>query len=61
MTLRCSSCGSFNLRTAHFRKTDILKLFLLQYPMRCRSCRTRAHAFLFRIIGMPRHGEPIRH
>jgi hypothetical protein len=57
MPSHCPTCGSPDLRTSHFRRSDIGRLLLLQYPMRCRTCRERSFGFLLRMIAMKKHGE----
>ncbi len=46
MSLYCHECGSSTLRQAHFRIADTLRLLIFQYPVRCRTCRRRWHAFI---------------
>jgi DNA-directed RNA polymerase subunit RPC12/RpoP len=42
--LRCTNCGSRNVRPAHIRLlTDILQFVILRLPVRCRYCRERFH------------------
>ncbi len=41
MSLHCQECGSKQVRQAHVHLSDALHLLALQYPVRCRSCRTR--------------------
>src|ERR1700739_4190159 len=51
MSLFCHECGSNKLRRAHLRFSDATRLFVLQYPVRCRVCRRRCH------VALP---EPVR-
>jgi hypothetical protein len=44
MSLSCQECGSSNLRRAHFRFSDMVRLLTLRYPVRCRDCKSRGHA-----------------
>jgi len=44
MSLSCQECGSSNLRRAHFRFSDAVRLLTLRYPVRCRNCRKRWYA-----------------
>jgi hypothetical protein len=60
MALRCRICGFSDFRTARFRRSDIARLLLLQYPVRCRNCRERAYAFVLRVFKIRRDAE-IRH
>jgi hypothetical protein len=41
MSLSCPECGSNNLRRAHLRFSDAIRVLALQYPVRCRVCRMR--------------------
>ena len=52
--VKCSSCGSANLRTSRFQLPDLRRLLLLQYPVRCRSCRDRSYRFLFLLWKLPK-------
>jgi hypothetical protein len=47
MSLVCRHCGMRNFRRSRFRKTDLVRVLLLQYPVRCRECHERDHAFIF--------------
>jgi hypothetical protein len=53
MSLYCKECGSSNLRRARFRFYDALRLFALRYPVRCRFCRKRWHAFVLEARLLP--------
>jgi hypothetical protein len=53
-TVRCGWCGSANLRTSRFQLTDLRRLLLLHYPVRCRSCRERSYRFLFLLWRLPK-------
>lgn len=44
MSLSCQECGSSNLRRAHFRLSDVIRLLALRYPVRCRDCKARRFA-----------------
>jgi len=44
MTIQCSECGSYSFRISRFRLMDLNRLFVLKYPIRCRSCYQRIHA-----------------
>ena len=41
VTLSCQVCGLANFRTSHLRLSDLPRLLILQYPIRCAECRTR--------------------
>lgn len=45
MQKRCRTCGSSQFRISHFRITDFTRLFVLQYPVRCKVCQERSFAF----------------
>lgn len=39
--MQCVECSSSSFRLSRFRWSDLERLALLQYPVRCRSCRRR--------------------
>jgi hypothetical protein len=41
MLHRCRICGKSTVRISHFRLLDVLRLILLQLPVRCHTCRRR--------------------
>lgn len=41
--MNCPYCGTPKFRTSRVRFADIPRLFLLQFPVRCRLCRERFH------------------
>jgi hypothetical protein len=45
--MKCCYCRSIHLRLSHFQVFDTPRLFLLQIPMRCRSCRGRIYVNIF--------------
>jgi len=49
MTVHCHRCGATNLRPAHFRWGDLAYLLTLRSPVRCRYCRARFYASIFKI------------
>jgi hypothetical protein len=53
MSLFCQECGSSNLRQAHLRFFDAIRLFMFRYPVRCRNCRKRWHAPVFEARQLP--------
>jgi ribosomal protein L33 len=50
MSLACRNCGVRNFRLSRFRKTDLVRVLLLQFPVRCRECRERGYAFILDIF-----------
>jgi hypothetical protein len=50
MSLVCRHCGMRSFRFSRFRKTDLVRVLFLQYPVRCRECRERDHAFILDIF-----------
>jgi hypothetical protein len=45
--VKCIECGSSSFRLSRFRFSDLERLALLQYPVRCRNCRRRT------FVGLP--------
>lgn len=45
--MTCVECASSSFRLSRFRWSDLERLALLQYPVRCRNCRRRA------FVGLP--------
>lgn len=41
--MNCPYCGTPKFRTSRVRLSDLPRLALLQYPVRCRLCRERFH------------------
>lgn len=39
--MTCSECSSSSFRLSRFRWSDLERLALLQYPVRCRNCHRR--------------------
>jgi hypothetical protein len=52
----CPSCYSPHLRLSKFRSRDIAQLFVLRYPVRCRTCGERTYSNLLRALTL-RHGR----
>jgi len=52
--VRCSWCGSTSLRASRFQLPDLRQLLLLQYPVRCRTCRDRSYRFLPLLWKLPK-------
>jgi hypothetical protein len=44
--MTCQDCLSTEFRISRFRWSDIERIALLQYPVRCRKCHRRAFAGL---------------
>jgi len=41
--MNCPYCGTPKFRTSRIRFSDLPRLALLQFPVRCRLCRERFH------------------
>jgi hypothetical protein len=50
MSLVCRHCGTRRFRISRLRKADLVRVLLLQYPVRCRECLERDHAFILDIF-----------
>jgi hypothetical protein len=50
MSMACRNCGVWNFRLSRFRRTDLSRVLLLQYPVRCRECLERDHAFILDVF-----------
>jgi len=44
--MNCPYCGTPKFRTSRVRISDLPRLALLQFPVRCRLCRERFHVGL---------------
>jgi hypothetical protein len=44
--MNCPYCGTPKFRTSRVRFSDLPRLALLQFPVRCRLCRERFHVGL---------------
>jgi hypothetical protein len=44
--MRCKDCSSSSFRLSRWRWSDLERLALLQYPVRCRVCHRRTYAGL---------------
>lgn len=44
LVVTCSECSSSSFRLSRFRWSDLERLALLQYPVRCRTCHRRTFA-----------------
>lgn len=49
MSNHCQLCGSTDLRASRVRAKDVLRLFMLQYPMRCWVCRNREYVSVLKL------------
>jgi len=47
--MHCYECGSSQIRTSKFRASDISRLMVLRFPVRCRSCGERDFASLLQV------------
>jgi hypothetical protein len=45
--MRCFGCNSKIMRPSRLRFSDVGRVFLLQYPVRCRICLQRNYVTLF--------------
>jgi hypothetical protein len=52
--MRCAWCRKSYLRSSRFKFADILQLFLLRYPVRCRLCNERDYAGWFSVLQLYR-------
>ncbi len=50
MPLRCGMCGLSNFRVSRLRKRDLLHLFLLKFPVRCRECSRRDYVSISELM-----------
>ncbi len=46
MELQCHDCGSTQIRRSRLRLTDLKRLVLLRYPVRCAVCYARGYAWI---------------
>ena len=44
--MTCNECSASSFRLSRFRWSDLERLALLQYPVRCRTCHRRTFAGL---------------
>jgi hypothetical protein len=58
--MKCLYCGSTMMRTSRLRLADIPRLFLFQYPVRCRFCHERYYVGFVTGLNL-RQAEKIRH
>jgi len=52
MELRCLDCGSTQFRRAHLRASDLTKLVLVRFPVRCAVCYARRFASIFTVLSI---------
>lgn len=55
--MRCPYCGSTSFRTSRLRLSDIARLLLFQYPVRCRACRERQFTGLTLALNLRQAGR----
>lgn len=48
--MRCHWCGSTHLRTSRFRMSDLPRLLLFQYPVRCQVCYQRGFSGFITVL-----------
>jgi hypothetical protein len=46
MDKSCDACGSTRFRISRFRISDLPRLIVLRYPVRCMRCEQRSHGSL---------------
>jgi hypothetical protein len=46
MRKQCSLCYSTDFRQSRIRPSDLLRLVLMMYPVRCHECHRRGYVFL---------------
>jgi hypothetical protein len=58
--MKCALCASSTFRTSRLRISDVVRLLLLQYPVRCKKCRERSFASLMFALNL-RQASKARH
>ena len=58
--MKCILCGSTSFRVSRLRKSDIPRLLLFQFPIRCRQCRERSFAGIMFALNL-RQASKARH
>jgi len=58
--MKCPHCGATSFRTSRIRLSDLPRLLLLQYPVRCRTCRERDFTGLMLALNLRQAGR-VRH
>lgn len=58
--MRCRFCGSEKLRTSRFRGTDLFRILLFEYPIRCRECDMRGYTTILQALHI-RHFRKMHH
>jgi hypothetical protein len=43
MRMQCSDCYSTDFRRSRIRPSDLLRLVLMKYPVRCKGCFQRCY------------------
>jgi hypothetical protein len=54
MSISCRDCGLSDFRPSHFRKEDVVRLLLFQFPVRCTNCRSRGFVSLPEFLTLKR-------
>jgi hypothetical protein len=50
----CDACQSNRLRPSRFRLSDIIRLFIFKFPVRCVFCQERSYASISWVIAYKR-------
>jgi hypothetical protein len=58
--LSCKNCKSTDLRTSRLRWSDLSRLLLLQYPVRCWKCYKRDFASIFQAFKITKEAQKRR-
>lgn len=58
--MKCPGCGATDLRTSRLRLSDLPRLLIFQYPIRCRACRERRYTGLLRALHLRRDARARR-
>jgi len=53
--MNCTVCGSERLRLSRLHLSDLPRLFLFSYPVRCALCLQRTRVSLFAAFGIHRN------
>jgi hypothetical protein len=64
--MSCSLCGSESFRTSRLRSSDISRILVFLYPVRCAECFQRQFVNIFRAMKVRRqsknqNGGELRH
>ncbi len=61
MGKNCYECGATRFRISRLRISDVPRLFILRYPVRCVSCHTRTYASISGIMAYKRKRARQKH